>query len=127
MKGGYVYIMTNKPQGTLYIGVTSNLARRTWEHREGVIDGFTKRYGLRQLAPPKSGAMSVWETKSMLKAVARKRSIRASSSKWLRKRLRRSQRKRTLPMSTTTIKGFVLQEGRAVSGGRATRSACRKR
>ena len=50
MKGGYVYIMTNKPQGTLYIGVTSNLARRVWEHREGVIDGFTKRYGLKRLA-----------------------------------------------------------------------------
>ena len=42
MKGGYVYIMTNKPQGTLYVGVTSNLGRRVWEHREGVVDGFTK-------------------------------------------------------------------------------------
>ena len=50
MKGGYVYIMTNKPQGTLYIGVTGNLARRVWEHREGVIDGFTRRYGLKRLA-----------------------------------------------------------------------------
>ena len=50
MKGGYVYIMTNKPQGTLYIDVTSNLARRVWEHREGVIDGFTRRYGLKRLA-----------------------------------------------------------------------------
>ncbi len=48
--GGYVYIMTNKPQGTLYIGVTSNLARRVWEHREGVLDGFTRRYGLNRLA-----------------------------------------------------------------------------
>jgi len=50
MKGGYVYIMTNKPQGTLYVGVTSNLARRVWEHREGVIDGFTRRYDLKRLA-----------------------------------------------------------------------------
>jgi putative endonuclease len=50
MKGGYVYIMTNKPQGTLYIGVTSNLARRVWEHREGIIDGLTRRYGLKRLA-----------------------------------------------------------------------------
>ena len=48
--GGYVYIMTNKPQGTLYIGVTSNLARRVWEHREGVLDGFTRRYGLKRVA-----------------------------------------------------------------------------
>ena len=49
MKGGHVYIMSNKPQGTLYIGVTSDLARRAWEHREGVVDGFTKRYGLKRL------------------------------------------------------------------------------
>jgi len=46
---GFVYIMTNKPNGTLYIGVTSNLVRRVWEHREGLVDGFTKRYGLKQL------------------------------------------------------------------------------
>jgi len=49
MLGGWVYIMTNRPDGTLYIGVTSDLARRIWEHREGVIDGFTKRYGLKRL------------------------------------------------------------------------------
>jgi putative endonuclease len=49
MRGGWVYIMTNRPNGTLYLGVTSNLARRVWEHREGVIEGFTKRYGLKQL------------------------------------------------------------------------------
>ncbi|KZE32582.1 GIY-YIG nuclease family protein [Chelatococcus daeguensis] len=49
MRGGWVYIMTNRPNGTLYIGVTSNLARRAWEHHESMIDGFTKRYGLKQL------------------------------------------------------------------------------
>ena len=49
MKGGYVYIMSNKRDGTLYTGVTSNLSRRVWEHREGLIDGFTKRYGLKRL------------------------------------------------------------------------------
>lgn len=41
--------MTNRPNGTLYVGVTSNLARRVWEHREGLADGFTKRYGLKCL------------------------------------------------------------------------------
>jgi putative endonuclease len=49
MEGGWVYIITNRPDGTLYVGVTSDLARRAWEHREGVYDGFTKRYGLKRL------------------------------------------------------------------------------
>ena len=48
-KGGWVYIMTNRRNGTLYCGVTSNLARRAWEHREGVIPGFTRQYGLKRL------------------------------------------------------------------------------
>jgi putative endonuclease len=49
MQGGWLYIMTNRPDGVLYVGVTSDLARRVWEHREGVADGFTKRYGLKRL------------------------------------------------------------------------------
>jgi putative endonuclease len=48
-QGGWVYILTNRPNGTLYVGTTTNLARRVWEHREGVADGFTKRYGLRHV------------------------------------------------------------------------------
>ena len=49
MKGGRVYIVTNRPNGTLYVGVTSNLPRRIWEHREGVVEGFTRRYRLKRL------------------------------------------------------------------------------
>ena len=49
MSGGWVYIMTNRPRGTLYVGVTADIARRAWEHREGVVEGFTKRYGLKLL------------------------------------------------------------------------------
>ena len=41
--------MTNNPNGTLYVGVTADIARRAWEHREGVVEGFTKRYGLKLL------------------------------------------------------------------------------
>jgi len=48
-RGGWVYIMTNRPNGTLYIGVTSDLARRTHEHREGLLPGFTLRHGLKRL------------------------------------------------------------------------------
>ena len=49
MTAGWVYFMTNRPNGTLYLGVTSDLARRVWEHREGLVEGFTKRYGLKRL------------------------------------------------------------------------------
>jgi len=42
-------MMASKRNGTLYIGVTSNLLKRAWEHREGVADGFTKRYGCKSL------------------------------------------------------------------------------
>ena len=49
MQGGWIYIMANRPSGTLYVGVTSNLARRVWEHRAGLAEGFTRRYGLKWL------------------------------------------------------------------------------
>ncbi len=49
MKNFYVYIVTNKPRGTLYIGVTNNLVRRIYEHRNSLINGFTKRYNLKRL------------------------------------------------------------------------------
>jgi putative endonuclease len=49
MSGGWVYIMTNRPNGTLYVGVTNDLLRRVWEHREGLFEGFTKRHGLTRL------------------------------------------------------------------------------
>jgi len=45
----YVYIMTNMAFGTLYIGVTNNLIRRVFEHKEKVTEGFTKEYGLDKL------------------------------------------------------------------------------
>ena len=48
-KRGWVYLMSNRRNGTLYLGVTSNLRLRAWQHREGLIEGFTKRYGLHRL------------------------------------------------------------------------------
>jgi putative endonuclease len=48
-KGGWVYIMTNRPNGTLYIGVTSDLIRRASQHRAGEMEGFTQKYGLKML------------------------------------------------------------------------------
>ncbi len=45
----YVYILASKRNGTLYIGVTNDLARRLGEHRDGLTPGFTKRYGITRL------------------------------------------------------------------------------
>ena len=44
MKAGYVYIMASGRNGTLYIGVTSDLVKRAWEHRTGISPGFTRKY-----------------------------------------------------------------------------------
>ncbi len=45
----FVYILASARNGTLYIGVTSDLARRCGEHREGLVEGFTKQYGVKHL------------------------------------------------------------------------------
>jgi putative endonuclease len=45
----WLYMMTNRRNGVLYVGTTINLPRRAWEHRESVVDGFTKKYGLKRL------------------------------------------------------------------------------
>jgi putative endonuclease len=67
-----VYIMANKRNGTLYTGVTSNLAQRAWQHREGQADGFTRRYGCKLLV-----YYEPYET--MLEAIAREKQIKAGS------------------------------------------------
>ena len=49
MRAGYIYFTTNKVNGILYTGVTSNLVQRVHQYRIGAIAGFTKRYGLKRL------------------------------------------------------------------------------
>jgi putative endonuclease len=49
MFSAWLYIMSNRPNGTIYIGVTARLIERVSEHKEGVVPGFTKRYGLKCL------------------------------------------------------------------------------
>jgi putative endonuclease len=49
VKGAYVYILSNKRNGTLYVGVTSDLIKRIHEHKTGIIKGFTEKYGVKNL------------------------------------------------------------------------------
>ena len=75
MKKAWVYILANKRNGTLYVGVTTNLPRRLHEHREGLIEGFTKRYGVKKL---------VWveEHGSIASAIQREHNIKHWPRKW---------------------------------------------
>ena len=49
MKKFYIYILANKYHGTLYIGLTSNLVKRIWEHKNNLAEGFTKKYQIHKL------------------------------------------------------------------------------
>jgi len=75
MRGGWVYTMTNRPNGTLYTGVTSDMLRRAFEHRNGLIKGFTKRYGVHRL---------VWyeECGTMEAAISREKAIKEWKRAW---------------------------------------------
>lgn len=69
----YVYIMTNKKRGRLYIGVTNDIICRTYEHRNKLIDGFTKRYNLTKLVyfEEISGQIEAIEREKFLKKAFR--------------------------------------------------------
>jgi putative endonuclease len=49
LKRYFAYLLASKPYGTLYVGVTSDLANRTWQHKNDLIEGFTKKYGVHLL------------------------------------------------------------------------------
>jgi putative endonuclease len=76
----FVYILASKRNGTLYIGVTNNLLRRVWEHKNGKINGFTKKYKVHMLVYYEQGSyivgaldrekqMKKWERKWKLKLI----------------------------------------------------------
>ena len=72
MKQPCVYIMASKRHGTLYTGVTSNLPKRAFEHREGLVSGFSRKYGCKML---------VWYElhETMIEAITREKQIKAGS------------------------------------------------
>ena len=72
MKQPCVYIMANRRNGTLYTGVTSNLPKRAYEHREGLVEGFSAKYACKML---------VWYElhETMIDAIAREKQIKAGS------------------------------------------------
>ncbi|WP_311268375.1 GIY-YIG nuclease family protein [Sphingobium sp. WCS2017Hpa-17] len=74
-RGGYTYIMTNKPHGVLYIGVTADLAARVLQHRNGTGSTFCKKYGLARLvlAEPHDDIML---------AIAREKALKAWKREW---------------------------------------------
>ena len=67
-----VYILANRRNGTLYAGVTSNLVKRVWEHKNDQVDGFTRRYGVHLLV-----YCELHE--SMVAAITREKQIKAGS------------------------------------------------
>jgi putative endonuclease len=75
MKRGWIYMMTNKPFGTLYIGVTSDLAGRVWQHRKGEGSKFCKRYGLTRLVYAE-------EHDRIGDAIAREKMMKAWNRNW---------------------------------------------
>jgi putative endonuclease len=74
-EAAYVYIVTNKPYGTLYVGVTTDLIRRVWEHKSEFVDGFSKRHGLKTL---------VWyeQHASIIEAIGREKRLKRWHRDW---------------------------------------------
>jgi len=70
-----VYILASKPNGTLYVGVTSNLIQRIWQHQNGVVEGFTKKYGIHSLV-----YYEVHE--QMLSAIQREKQLKKWNRQW---------------------------------------------
>ena len=71
----YVYILASQPNGTLYVGMTNNLARRIWEHKNNLVEGFTRRYGVHHL---------VWYevADSALTAITREKQLKKWNRTW---------------------------------------------
>ncbi len=75
MKLSYIYILTNKANSTLYIGVTANLINRIWEHKNKIVSGFTSRYNVNKL-------VYFEEFEDISLAIARERRLKEWPRQW---------------------------------------------
>lgn len=71
----FVYILSSRRNGTLYIGVTSDLVGRVWAHKEGLVEGFTKKYQVKQL-------VYVEEYEDAQSAIAREKQLKKWNRSW---------------------------------------------
>lgn len=71
----YIYILASKPYGTLYIGVTNDLIRRVWEHKNDFVEGFTKRYGVHML-------VYYEQCESIESAITREKQLKKWKRRW---------------------------------------------
>jgi putative endonuclease len=71
----WIYILASRPRGTLYVGMTNDLIRRIYEHREGVIEGFTKTYAVKMLVYYEQHTTAI-------NAIQREKNIKHWSRKW---------------------------------------------
>ncbi len=74
-KQAFVYIMANKRNGTIYTGVTNDLSNRVWQHKQNVIEGFTKKYGVHHL-------VYFEQHGSMYSAIEREKQIKKWCRQW---------------------------------------------
>ena len=74
-KSYYVYILASKRNGTLYVGITDNLIKRVWEHKNDLADGFTKKYQVHRL-------VYFEETSDVLSAIAREKKLKRWKRQW---------------------------------------------
>jgi putative endonuclease len=71
----FVYLLASRPNGTLYLGVTNDLGKRIWQHKQDLVEGFTKKYGVKTL---------VWfeQTESIESAIVREKQIKKWKRDW---------------------------------------------
>jgi len=75
MRNYWIYILASRPRGTIYVGMTGDLVRRVYQHREGLMDGFTKEYSVKMLVYYEQHATAI-------AAIQREKNVKRWPRKW---------------------------------------------